>query len=72
MSQRKQPNPLFKYGNMAIQMAVIIGLFAWGGQKLDQRSGTTTPVWTIVLSLSGIGIALYLVIRDVMKDNSSS
>jgi hypothetical protein len=67
MSQHKQPNPLYKYGNMAIQMAVVIGVAVWGGQKLDKRSGNKTPVWTIVLSLLGIGAALYLAIKDLIK-----
>lgn len=67
MSQRKQPNPLFRYGNMAIQMAVIIGLAVWGGQKLDKRAGSKTPVYTIVLSLVGIAAALYLAIKDLIN-----
>ena len=49
---------------MAIQMAVVIGLAVWGGQKLDARSPGKTPVWTIVLSLLGIFAALYLALRD--------
>jgi F0F1-type ATP synthase assembly protein I len=62
----KQPNPLFKYGNMAIQMAVLIGLGAWGGMKLDEHYQNETPGFTIVLSLLGIGTALYLVLKDFL------
>lgn len=67
MQPQKQPNPLLKYSNLAIQMAVIIGLSAWGGNKLDSYYKNSTPIFTIVLSLLGIGIALYLVIKDVLK-----
>ncbi|PBQ33631.1 hypothetical protein CNR22_18225 [Sphingobacteriaceae bacterium] len=67
MPQQKQPNPFFKYGNIAIQMAVIIGLSCWGGAKLDEHFKTTTPVYTIILSLLGIGTALYLVLKDFIN-----
>ena len=67
MPQPKQPNLLFKYGNLAIQMGVVIGLTTWGGQKLDTYYKNTTPVFTIVLSLLGIFAALYLVLKDLIK-----
>lgn len=67
MSPQKQPNPFFKYGNMALQMAVIIGLAVWGGQKLDQKANTITPWYTIIFSLVGIFIALYLVLKDLIN-----
>jgi len=66
MSLPKQPNLFFKYGNMAIQMAVIIGLAVWGGQKLDERAQTTTPWYTLCLGLAGIFIALYLALKDLI------
>lgn len=52
---------------MAIQMAVVIGLSAWGGQKLDALYALQTPVFTIVLSLLGIAAALYLVLKDFIQ-----
>lgn len=55
---------------MAIQMAAIIGLSAWGGQTLDERAQNQTPVYTIVLSLLGIFAALYLVLKDFIKPKS--
>jgi hypothetical protein len=67
MQQQKQPNPLIRMSSMAIQMAVVIGLAVWGGQKLDARSPRKTPVWTIVLSLIGIFAALYLALKDVIR-----
>ena len=67
MEQPKQPNPLLKYSNLAIQMGIIIGLFAWGGQKLDGHYKNPKPVFTIILSLTGIAISLYLVLKDFIK-----
>lgn len=48
-------------------MGLVIGLTAWGGQKLDTYYKNTTPVFTIVLSLLGIFAALYLVLKDLIK-----
>ena len=67
MPRQKQPNPIAKYSNLSIQMALIIGLSAWGGNKLDLHYKNSTPVFTIILSLSGIAIALYLVLKDFIK-----
>jgi hypothetical protein len=60
-------NPFVKYSNMAIQMAVIIGLGCWGGFKLDKIYPNKHHLWTIVLSLFSIFAALYLVLKDFIK-----
>lgn len=67
MPQQKQPNLFFKYGNIFIQMAVVIGLSTWGGNKLDKHYHNTQPVFTIILSLLGIAAALYLVLKDFIN-----
>jgi len=64
---QKQPNPFLKYSNLALQMGVIIGLSAWGGNKLDNYYKNSTPVFTIVLCLLGIGGSLYLVLKDFIN-----
>jgi hypothetical protein len=69
-AKRPDPNPFFKYGNLAVQMGVIIGGSVWGGQKLDEHYKNGTPVFTIVLSLLGIGAALYLSLKDFIKPKS--
>lgn len=48
-------------------MGLIIGLSTWGGQKLDLYYKNQTPGFTIVLSLLGIIIALYLVLKDFIQ-----
>ncbi len=67
MPQPNRPDSFLKYGNMALQMGVVIGLSAWGGKKLDVYFHNNTPVFTIVLSLLGIGAALYLALKDFIK-----
>lgn len=48
-------------------MAIIIGLSAWGGNKLDVHNKNTTPVYTIVLVLLGISTSMYLILKDFIK-----
>jgi F0F1-type ATP synthase assembly protein I len=64
---QKPPNRYIRYTNLALQMGVTIGLAVWGGQKLDERFGNSTPYFTIVFSLTGIFASLYLVLRDLLR-----
>lgn len=50
---------------MAIQMGIIILAGAYFGKKLDEKAGTTKPVWTVVLSLLSIFVALYVTLKDL-------
>jgi hypothetical protein len=52
---------------MGIQMAVIIGLGAYGGIKLDELIGIKFPVFTILLSLLSVALAIYISIKDFLK-----
>lgn len=60
-------NQYARFSGVAIQMGVIIGLSAWGGKKLDEQFNLNKPYLTIVCSLSGVGVALYLIIREIIK-----
>ena len=60
-------NQYARFSGIAIQMGVIIGFSAWGGQKLDEYFLMNKPYLTIVCSLSGVAFALYLIIREVIK-----
>jgi hypothetical protein len=67
----KQPqkplNAYAKYSALGIQMAVIIGGGSYGGYKLDAYYKNATPVFTIILSLVSIAIAMYVVLKDLIK-----
>lgn len=56
-----------KYSSLGFQMAITIGLAAWGGQYLDNKYLTEKPYYTIALILCGIAIAMYQVIREVSR-----
>jgi F0F1-type ATP synthase assembly protein I len=60
-------NQYARFSGVAIQMGVVIGVSAWGGKKLDDRFNLAKPYLTIVCSLLGVALALYLVIREVIN-----
>lgn len=67
MSEKKQQfDSYVKYTNIAIQMLVIIGLGVWGGIQLDKLFDTN-PLLTILLSLIGVVIAIFIVIRTLLN-----
>ncbi|MEN0052448.1 MAG: AtpZ/AtpI family protein [Mucilaginibacter sp.] len=61
----RQLNSYAKYSSVGFQMIVIIGLFAFAGYKIDESAGHEVKWVTAVLSLVGVFIALYIVIRSV-------
>jgi len=48
-------------------MGLIIFAGAFGGVKLDEKIRWEFPVFTLVLSLLGVGTALYVVLKDLLK-----
>ncbi|AYA38214.1 AtpZ/AtpI family protein [Hymenobacter oligotrophus] len=55
-----------KFSGVGVQMLVVIGLSAWGGVALDKKMGWE-PWGTILLTLLGVFIAMYQVIRAVSE-----
>jgi predicted exporter len=63
----KPVNNYIKYTGIAFQMIAIIGVFSFAGYYIDQRSRHDVQWVTAILSLTGVLISLYLVIRS-LKD----
>lgn len=55
------------YSGLGFQMIAIIGVFTFIGYKIDQNSDNEKPVFTAILSLVGVCISLYSVIKSVRK-----
>jgi hypothetical protein len=53
---------------MAFQMGITIGLCAFLGLKLDEWLQTKV-LFTLILSLSGVFMALYHFIKKAMSDS---
>lgn len=60
----------YKYSNLGFQILIIILIGTFGGRKLDSVLKLSFPVFTVVLSLSSIGLALYSVFKGLDKKNS--
>ena len=60
-------NTILRYTSLASQMAITIFLGVWGGMKLDSYFQFDTPVMTLICSLLGVTLAVYIVIRDVLR-----
>ncbi len=54
-----------KFMGIAVQMLVIIGIFTFAGYKIDEAAAHTTKWVTAVMSLVGVFIALFIIIRSV-------
>lgn len=60
-------NSYLRLTSAALQMTAVIGGFAWLGTYLDNNYNPNGSLWTILLSLLGVGIGLYLIIKEVLS-----
>jgi F0F1-type ATP synthase assembly protein I len=67
LDQKKQGlNNYVRYTNIAFQMAAIILAGVFGGYKLDQWLHLK-PLLTIILSVTSVVLAIYVVTKDLLK-----
>jgi ATP synthase protein I len=55
-----------RYSGLAFEMIAIIGGASFGGVKLDEHFGTN-HVFTIIMSLLGVGASLYIVLKSLLN-----
>lgn len=60
-------NNYAKYSSIAFQMLAIIILGVFGGIKLDEWLKMKFPVFTVVLSLLSVVVAIYSVTKEFLK-----
>lgn len=65
---KKNVNNLAKYSSISFQMLATIGVFAFAGYKIDEHRNSKTPVFTAILSLIGVVISLYSVVKQLNKN----
>jgi hypothetical protein len=68
--KKKPINPLpdyARYSGIAITMGVIITGGIFGGLALDRWVQAGFPLFTILFSLASVFVAIYVVIRDLIK-----
>lgn len=65
---RRKVDPAFmRFMSMAYQMGGAIGLGVWLGIWADKRWPEASPLFTVAGALLGVGIALYVVIKEASK-----
>lgn len=67
-SKKKQYNAALKYSGMGMQMLIGIGLGVFIGGKLDAYFETEQPIYTAILALVFLGVIMYSVLKDLMKN----
>jgi hypothetical protein len=68
---KKPSNKWIALINIPIQMGVIIFLFAYGGNWLDENYPNPRVYYNKILVMVGVALALYNVIRQVNEINKS-
>ena len=54
-----------KYTNIAIRMIIIILVGVYAGIKLDEYLELETAIFTLILSLVAVIMAMYVIIREI-------
>jgi len=71
MKDKKEVNNLkrnlAKFSSLAFQMAFIIGGGTFLGDYLDKNQQNEFPIWTLILSLTSVGLSLYYVLKQIIK-----
>ncbi|EHQ28116.1 AtpZ/AtpI family protein [Mucilaginibacter paludis] len=64
-NDNKPINNYAKYSSIGIQMIVIIGVFSFAGYEIDQHAAHKIQWVTALLSLTGVFVSLYIVIKSL-------
>ena len=65
--KKKSLDNYTRYSSIAFQMLIIILIGVFGGIKLDEWLKLTVPVFTIILSILSVILAIYTVTKDLLK-----
>lgn len=68
-NKKKQPNKWLALINIPIQMGVVIFVFAFLGNLLNERYPSHKANYKIIFVLIGVFLALYNVMRQVNQMN---
>jgi uncharacterized membrane protein YjjP (DUF1212 family) len=60
-------NNFAKYSSLPMQMMIIILAGVFAGIKLDKWLVWKFPLFTFILSILGITIAIYIAVKDFLK-----
>ena len=66
-NKKKQLPDYARYSGIAFQMAFIILIGIFGGFELDKLINLKFPVFTVLLSIGSVTLAIYIVVKDLLK-----
>ena len=66
-SRKNRLNNYARYSGLGIQTLVLIFAGMYGGYKLDRSLQIKFPVFTLVLSLLGTALAIWMAVKDFTK-----
>lgn len=66
-NSRQSLNALARYSGMAFQIAASIVICLFLGKWLDSKFPMKFPVFTTTLTILGVFLGVYFVIRDLLK-----
>ncbi|MFT4664556.1 MAG: F0F1-type ATP synthase assembly protein I [Polaribacter sp.] len=66
---KKQANQALKYSGMGMQMAISVFVGAMIGKKLDAYFQMERPICTAVLALVFLCATMYMVLRDLLRND---
>lgn len=69
--KKKQPNKWLIFLNIPFQMGIIIFLFSFFGEWLDEKFPNNIELYNKIFVLLGVCLALYNVIRQVNQLNKN-
>ena len=64
-NEQKDNGSLAKFTGIAFQMIAVIGIFTYAGYKIDQAANHSTKWITAMLSLIGVMVSIYIVIKSL-------
>jgi F0F1-type ATP synthase assembly protein I len=65
--EKKALKAYARYSSIAFQMLVIMLAGVFGGRELDKWVEWEFPVFTLALTILGVFLAIYTVIKDLIK-----
>ena len=69
-SKKKLLKSYGKYSSIAIQMLFIILVGVFGGIELDKLFDFQFPIFTLILSILSVVLAIYYVTKDFLKKDN--
>ena len=65
---KKKPNSIIRYSGMGLQMGAIMLLGAYGGMQIDKHFEIKNNIFTAILTIIAVVLAVYITIKDLIKN----